>query len=123
MGNQQMLPLVLAAVLVGLAMVRGMAVIDETNRLETETQMQAALLSTAERAQMWYRKPTAIGGGGQSFAQVSWRKLNLNPNTPVGKFSMSEKTHGSFRLTGVSLDDPTLVVSYVVYADSVVLKR
>ncbi len=123
MGNQQMLPLVLAAVLVGLAIVRGIAVVDETKRLENETQMQAALLNTAERAQMWYRKPAALGGGERSFAQISWRKLNLNPNTPVGTFSMSEKTEGSFRLTGVSVEDAAVIISYVVYADSVALQQ
>lgn len=121
MGNQQMLPLLLAAVLVGLALVRGMGMLEETNRLESEAQIQTALLTTAERAQMWYRKPAALGGGQQSFAEVSWRKLNLNPLTPVGKFAMSEKTKDSFRLTGVSHEDPALVVSYVVYADSVSL--
>lgn len=123
MGNQQMLPLLLATVLVALAIVRGLGVLEETNRLENEAQIQMALLSTAERAQMWYRKPAAIGGGEQSFAQIGWRKLNLNPNTPVGKFTMSEKTDSSFRLTGVSHEDPSLVVSYVVYADSVSLQR
>lgn len=122
MGNQQMLPLLLATVLVGLAIVRGLGMLEETNRLENEAQIQMALLTTAERAQMWYRKPAAIGGGEQSFAQVSWRKLNLNPNTPAGKFTMSEKTDRSFRLIGVSHEDPALVVSYVVYADSVILQ-
>jgi hypothetical protein len=122
MGNQQMLPLLLAAVLVGLAIVRGMAVIEETNRLETQSQVQAALLSTAERAQMWYRKPAALGGGERSFAQISWRRLNLNPDTPIGSFKMSEKTDKSFRLSGVSREDPSVIISYVVYADSVVLQ-
>lgn len=122
MGNQQMLPLLLAAVLVGLALVRGLTVIAETNRLESEAQMQSALLAAAERAQMWYRKPASLGGGGQSFAEIGWRRLNLNPHTTAGKFAMSEKTKKSFRLTGVSLEDPTVAVSYVVYADSVVLQ-
>ncbi|MEK7727491.1 MAG: hypothetical protein AAB354_03710 [candidate division KSB1 bacterium] len=123
MGNQQMLPLLLAAVIVGIALVRGLATLQETNKQDREAQIQQALLGTAERAQVWYRKPATLGGGGRAFSQISWRKLNLNANTPIGKFTMSEKMVDSFRLTGQSVDDPSILVSYVVYADSVILQK
>ena len=122
MGNQQMLPLLLAAVIAGIALVRGLTMITEANRHDREAQIQQSLLDTAERAQVWYRKPATLGGGGRAFSQISWRKLNLNANTPLGNFTMSEKTKDSFRLTGVSHEDPALVVSYIVYADSVSLQ-
>ncbi len=123
MGNQQMLTLLLATVIVGIALVRGLAMIKETNKHDREAQIQQSLLDTAERAQVWYRKPATLGGGGRAFSQISWRKLNLNANTLIGKFTMSEKTIDSFRLTGQSVDDPSILVSYVVYADSVVLQK
>lgn len=122
MGNQQFLPLVLAAIVIGFAIVRGMEMFRDEKINQAKEEIQKRLLDTATRAQAYYRRPAALGGGGHSFATISWKKINVNPNTYFASFTMSEKQPGSVKLTGTSLDDPTISVSCIVYADSVALQ-
>ncbi len=122
MGNQQLIPLVLAALIVSVAIVRGIGMFQQEFQSQAEKEVQKKLLDVAGRAQMWYRKPAKLGGGGRSFAGISWKKIDVNPNTSFATFIMSHKLPNSVRLTGASLDDPSIIVSYIVYADSVALQ-
>ncbi|MDZ7266149.1 MAG: hypothetical protein ONB48_02305 [candidate division KSB1 bacterium] len=121
MGNQQLFPLILAAVIVGVALVRGMELYHEEIALHDQQEIQKTLIAAALRAQSWYRTPTAMGGGGRSFASITWAKINFNSNTSIAVLSMSHKRRDSVRLTAVSIENPALRISYTVYPDSLVL--
>ncbi len=121
MGNQQLFPLVLTAVIIAIAMVRGIELYHQEITLHDQEEIQKSLLTAAVRAQSWYRKPAAMGGGGRSFAAITWAKLNINPQTPIAVLSMSHKQQNSFRLTATSLANPALRISYLVYPDSIAL--
>jgi hypothetical protein len=122
MGNQQMLHLVLATFIVGIAIVRGMGLYNEERINQNQEEIRNKMLSIAGKAQSWYYRPARIGGGGRSFAAVDWAKLGIDPISPIASFTISETLQESFRLTGVSLDDSTRILSYaIVYPDSVTL--
>lgn len=121
MGNQQFLPFILAAVIVALAVVRGMELYREEVDLHQRDEIEKMLMAAALRAQAWYRRPAAMGGGERSFAVLTWAKLNINPVTPNAVLSMSHRRHGSVCLTAVSLADTTQRICYQVYPDSLVL--
>ena len=122
MGNQQLLHFVLATVIVGIAIVRGMELYNEDHINNNQEEIRNRMLSIAGQAQTWYYRPTRLGGGGRSFEAVDWAKLGIDPVTPIASFTISEPLQESFRLTGVSLDDSTRILSYaIVYPDSVTL--
>lgn len=121
MGNYQLLTFILAAIIIGFAVVLGLEAFRDTPFNQQEQEIRGMLLNAAMRAQAYYRRPVQMAGGGRSFATVSWAKLNLNPNTPVATLTMSHRQQKSVCLTGVSLTDPALIIGYRVYADSLVV--
>jgi len=124
MGNQQLLPLVLATIIVGVAIVRGIHMYREEYIIQNQEEIRNKMLNIAGRAQTWYYRPPTLGGGGRSFFTIDWDKLGINPNTAVANFAISEQGQESFVLTGTSLDDPHLILSYaIVYPDSVYLQQ
>ena len=121
MGNSQLLPLVLATIIVGVAIVRGLEMHRQENLLQNQEGIRNKLLDIAGRAQTWYFRPVTMGGGGRSFASVNWKKLGINPITPVGNFTISDQTEDQFRVSGTSLEDSTHILSYaIIYPDSVI---
>lgn len=121
MGQQQLFTLIAVAIIAGVAMLRGLEMVNAGYADSIhESEIQKHLMATAATAQMWYRRPTVMGGGGRSFAAVGWANLNMPANTVVGKFSMSNKTQNHFLLVGISANDTTLIFKYLVYPDSIV---
>jgi hypothetical protein len=122
MGQQQLLPLLLAAIVVGVAIILGMEMFAQESRTAERDEIHLRVLEVVGRAQDWYKRPQALGGGGRSFVSISWAKLNVKPTTDRAVFTMTSKLINSFVLTGTSLVDSTLSISYKVYADSLVLQ-
>jgi len=120
MGQQQLLPLILAAIVVGVAIITGMDMLAQENRLSHQEEVRRTLLEVGGRAQDWYRRPAALGGGSRSFAAITWQKLNMHASTVSADLKMSDKKQDSFMLTGTSKENPAWVLKYIVYADSVV---
>ncbi len=84
MGQQQLLLLVLAAVIVGLAVVTGINMFGTNAAQANEDAIRNDLITLAGEAQAWYRRPVALGGGGNSFAALTggqgWTNINRVPN-------------------------------------------
>jgi len=121
MGQQQLLPLVLAAIIVGAAILLGMEQFNQERKGDRhKDEIQQYLLGTAERAQAWYRQPKGMGGGGRSFAQITWKNINTAANTDFAVFTMSVKQQASFLLTGVSREDSAIIIKYLVSQDAIV---
>ncbi|MDH7604408.1 MAG: hypothetical protein QHH13_05870 [Melioribacter sp.] len=77
MGQQQLLLIVLGVIIVGIAVVVGINVFTASSYQANRDALTADLTNLAAMAQQYYRKPTALGGGGNSF--VGWSRV-LNPN-------------------------------------------
>lgn len=121
MGQQQLLPLVLSAIIVGAAILLGLEKFNQERKGDRhKDEIQQYLLTAAGSAQAWYRRPAGMGGGGRSFAQITWKHINTSANTDFAVFSMSVKQQASFLLTGVSREDSTIIIKYLVSANAVV---
>ena len=68
MGQQQLLLIVLGVIIVGIAVVVGINVFTASSLQANSDAVIADLTTIASMAQQYYRKPTAMGGGGNSFA-------------------------------------------------------
>ncbi|MDA3860604.1 MAG: hypothetical protein PF445_05210 [Melioribacteraceae bacterium] len=78
MGQQQLLLIVLGVIIVGIAVVVGINVFTASSLEANKSALVADLQTIGSMAQQYYRKPTAMGGGGNSFlgwtAPVSLRE-------------------------------------------------
>jgi len=119
MGQQQMLLVLMAVMVVGIALVLGLTMFQENAMAANQDEVRDALMTVAVRAQGWYRRPAMLGGGSRSFSQISWTKINFDSSTISGVFTMTNKQQASFRITGVSKEDPSWSLSLLVFADSI----
>jgi len=71
MGQQQLLLIVLGVIIVGIAVVVGINVFTASSINANRDAVISDLTTLAAMAQQYYRKPTAMGGGGNSFASFS----------------------------------------------------
>jgi len=67
MGQQQLLLIVLGVIIVGIAVVVGINVFTASAMQANRDATIADLTNLASLAQQHYRKPTALGGGGNTF--------------------------------------------------------
>jgi len=67
MGQQQLLLLVLAAIIVGTGVILGVNMFQENAAQANMDAVTQDVMTFAGKAQAWYRRPTAVGGGGQLF--------------------------------------------------------
>ena len=68
MGQQQLLLIVLGVIIVGIAIAVGISMFKSNAQSSNRDQVINDLNNLAAKAQQYYRKPTAMAGGGQSFA-------------------------------------------------------
>jgi Tfp pilus assembly protein PilE len=67
MGQQQLLLIVLGVIIVGIAVVVGINVFTASSLEANKSALVSDLQTIASMAQQYYRKPTAMGGGGNTF--------------------------------------------------------
>lgn len=67
MGQQQLLLIVLGVIIVGIAVVVGINVFTASSKNANRDAVISDLTTLAAMAQQHYRKPTAMGGGGNTF--------------------------------------------------------
>lgn len=67
MGQQQLLLIVLGVILVGVAVVLGIQYFGVGAEEGAKDELVAHSTTIAANAQEWYKKPIAMGGGGNSF--------------------------------------------------------
>lgn len=67
MGQQQLLLIVLGVIIVGIAVVVGINVFTASSTQANRDAVIADMTNLASLAQQFYRKPQALGGGGNAF--------------------------------------------------------
>ena len=87
MGQQQLLLIILGVIVVGIAVVVGIALFSANATEAKRNNIINDLLHLATEAQKYYRIPSGMGGGSQSF--VGWeipKRLQINAD---GEFTVS----------------------------------
>lgn len=67
MGQQQLLLIVLGVIIVGVAIVAGIGMFNAGAEESTKDELVAQSMAIAANAQQFYKKPIAMGGGGNAF--------------------------------------------------------
>ena len=87
MGQQQLLLIVLGVIIVGIAVVVGINVFTASSSQANRDGVISDLTNLASLAQQHYRKPTALGGGGNAF--TGWTIPAALDTTGNGTYSVT----------------------------------
>jgi len=100
MGQQQLLLIVLGVIIVGIAVVVGINVFTASSLQANNDAVIADLTTIASMSQQYFRKPTAMGGGGNDFTDFDI-PLSLQ-STANGSYEVSTAGNASgISFTGV----------------------
>ena len=121
MGQQQLLLIVLGVIIVGIAVVVGINVFTASSVEANRNAIIGDATNLAAMAQQYYRKPTALGGGNQSF--TGWTVPASLVATANGSYTAAVADQAvTLTCTGTEIgDDGSSVVSVtmVVAPDSI----
>jgi hypothetical protein len=126
MGQQQLLLLVLSAIIVGVSIVVGINMFS-TNAYQAnrENVIQEAV-NIGAKAQQWYRKPATLGGGGRSFSVLTTSNmevLGVPSQTINGEYQIDGSAGTSLTITATGNEadagGDTLSFTIDVFPDSV----
>ncbi len=70
MGQQQLLLIILGVIVVGIAVGAGITMFNASSASANRDAVSNDLMNLATRAQQYYRRPAALGGGGSSFTNL-----------------------------------------------------
>lgn len=123
MGQQQLLLIILGVIVVGIAVAVGITMFQDNAVSANRDAVTNDLVNLSSRAQQYYRRPTALGGGGNSFVGVTYAKLSSKPTNANGAYSAAGPSATQVVLTGVGIEkgnDNTLPINMTmtVLADS-----
>lgn len=118
---QQLLLLVLAAILVAVALVVGIDMFQESAEQANQFIITQDLLTIASLAQAWFRRPDELSGGNRSFTNLSFAAINFDSVNINGAFMLVDRQTHSFRVIGTASAGDSLQMTLSVYPDSVAL--
>jgi Tfp pilus assembly protein PilE len=134
MGQQQLLLIILGVIVVGIAVAVGITMFTDNAVNANRDAVTNDLVNLAARAQQYYRRPTALGGGGNSFVgltadQTGLTKLTNRASNANGTYSIvnaGTSTGVTIQGVGTEYADASNLVTMQIFvsstkADSVVI--
>ena len=128
MGQQQLLLIILGVIVVGIAVAVGITMFKDNAVSANRDAVTNDLVNLASRAQQFYRRPTALGGGQGKFDLLTnISQLTSKPTNANGSYALTAGTgNGPVILVGTGTEignDGSAAVKVVmnVYPDSVVV--
>ena len=128
MGQQQLLLIILGVIVVGIAVAVGITMFSDNAVSANKDAVTNDLVNLASRAQQYYRRPTALGGGQGAFtgllaSSVGLGKLTSKAKNSNGTYSIITAGDAtSVELQGVGTEKGTdgapILVKMLVFADS-----
>jgi hypothetical protein len=93
MGQQQLLLIILGVIVVGIAVAVGITMFTDSAIGANRDAVTNDLVNLASRCQQYYRRPTAMGGGGNSFVGLTAdaagiRKLTNHSSNANGSYAI-----------------------------------
>ena len=118
MGQQQLLLLVLGAIIVGTAIVVGVNMFSESAVNSNRDAVVQDCMTLAARAQQWYRTPTILGGGGRAFTAITLADIRFPAANDNGSFAIVVDNANQVTITGTGREpnpaNPLTVVVEVI---------
>jgi hypothetical protein len=101
MGQQQLLLIVLGVIIVGIAVVVGINLFNANARESTKDTMVSEATNIGAMAQQFFKKPTALGGGGNTFVGFTSTLVPANIlTTSTATYVLSGQSTTNCTITG-----------------------
>lgn len=101
MGQQQLLLLVLAVIIVGVSIVVGIGMFNKHAEKANVDMVVSELMEMAGLAHQYYLKPVSMGGGGSKFTGLTLNDLTAAKSSPIGtQFSLTVTDSANITITG-----------------------
>ncbi len=115
MGQQQLMLMLIVTVIVAVMTVVAITLFGDSRDESIKDIIRQDLMEAATIGQMYYKKPTMLGGGGESFNNITLFDIQLDSANAVTVFEISEAANTYFKLTATPLSglDPFTAVVYV----------
>jgi hypothetical protein len=107
MGQQQLLLLVLGAIIVGVAIVVGINIFSTSAVNANRDAVVQDCLTIATKAQQWWRTPTVLGGGQRDFTIASadlLSRLHFPGTNENGSYSINVTGADAITITGAGTE-------------------
>ena len=89
MGQSQLLMIVLAVIIVGIAVTVGITQFGESALASNRDSLATDCTTIISKAQTWYRKRTRMGGGGNTFTGLTLAKLGVGASNDNGGYALT----------------------------------
>jgi hypothetical protein len=89
MGQTQLLMIVLAVIIVGIAVAVGIGQFGESALAANRDAVAADCQTIISKSQGWYRKPTSLGGGGNSFEGLTLAQIGVSASNENGSYAIA----------------------------------
>lgn len=99
MGQQQLLLIILITILVGIATIVAVNTLQVTHDEQNRDAIRQDLLQAHAMARGYYEKPRIIGGGGESFEDVTLKEIALPERNENALYEITERNKESFTIT------------------------
>lgn len=108
MGQQQLMLIILGVIVVGIAVTLGITMFSDSSIDANRDALTNDLTNLASRAHQYYRRPTYLGGGGNSFDGLTAdaagiHKLTNNPQNDNGVYTIASAGTGTGLTANVEL--------------------
>lgn len=123
MGTQQLLMVVIGVILVGIMIAVGLFMFRDQSAATNRDEISNDLVYLSSQAQKYYRRPTILGGGNNSFATLTIDKLTSRPSNANGSYSVVDPMQNQVTIVGVGLETGNdganpVQITVTVWADS-----
>lgn len=102
MGQQQLLLIILGVIVVGIAVAVGITMFSDNAVSANRDAVSNDLVNLAARAQQFYRRPQALGGGGNSFLLLTADDTGLKKLTNM---ALGKNANGVYSISAAGTDN------------------
>ena len=99
MGQQQLLLMILVTIIVGIMTVVAISIFSNARDESINDLIRQDLMEAASIGQMYYRRHQVLGGGGESFNNITLNNVQLDSSNAVTTFEITERSAGFFKIT------------------------
>ncbi len=122
MGQQQLLLIILGVIVVGIAVAVGITMFQDNAISANRDAVTNDLVNLSARAQQYYRRPTALGGGQGAFTGMDLGDLTSKPINANGSYALTSVAAAQIVLDGTGVEDgdngAPISVTMTVLSDS-----
>lgn len=114
MGQTQILMIILAVIIIGIAVTVGITQFGESSLSANRDALASDCQRTVALAQQWYKKPTSLGGGGNAFTGLQLAALGVGATNQNGTYTLTVDNASQITCVGTGTEKTSAGVAVTV---------